>query len=232
VAVKQVGPTDPVPVYLVPAYSTPGRPWHLVNLDQVNPVFYDDSPTVTLTSNLLNPLGSATFDGTSDVYCCTVGGPAVKVQTGIRGQRGWSAGPVSAAQQIQAFGIPPVVPNTLSASFIGQGAGGGGPFFTFSKAGHIWAVHLSFAAATNSSYTGGVTQLYARVKASTGTGLDLCVIELAVSGPNQNANGDGDLSMPGIPVAKNDQLILDPNNNVALTNGVMHASTVVLYSIP
>jgi hypothetical protein len=231
VAVKAVGGTDPVPVYLALPYRQPGRTWHLVNLDSSTTVFYEDTPSVSATSNQLLPLGGATFDGSSDVWCSTVGGPAVLVQTGIRGQRGWSAGPMKAALSIQQLGVPPKIPGLKSAVILSQSAQPPTTFFTFPAAGTVWGAHTSFAAAANASYSGGTTQLYARTLL--GSGLTLGgPIEIAIGGPQTNANGDGDLGIGGIAVAKNDTLQLDVNNGNPMTNGVMHASAVVFYSTP
>lgn len=229
-AIKAVGATDPVQVYSKPAYARQGRPFHVVNLDLASPVYYDDNVSVDGQSNVIYPLGRAGFDGSSDVFMSTVTpGVSVLVQA-LPGHTAWDPGPVQTAAAIQRTGVPPVVPGLTSVSMIGQGAGGGGVFFTFPAGGGlIYGGHLSFAAGADSSYTGGVTQLYARIK--TGSGVDLTVIELAVAGPNTSANGDSDINMPGRPVTGGDTLVLDPNNNVALVNGVFHASCVVYYSL-
>lgn len=229
---KLIGPTDPVPVYLAPAYGAGTRPWHLANLDLANPLFYDDTPTINEQSNVLEPLAAATFDGTSDVYCTTLGGPAVLVQTGIRGQQSWHAGPNAAALQIQTYGAPPVVPGMKSATMLGQGAGGGGTFFTFPAAGHIFAAHLSMAGETNSSASGSQF-IYGRVYVNSPAGLAVAgPCELAFGGPLQIDSDNADPSYPGLPVSKNDQLILDPNGGTPLTNGVFHCSATVWYAIP
>lgn len=139
-------------------------------------------------------------------------------------------------QIINAPGVPVVtqdggVAGMASASTLQVGPQAATTFKTFTADSRIWAAHLSLAVGSNASYAASVTQIYALIKTS--SGIVLAVIELAVSGPAQQANGDADLAIPGIAVANGDHLQLDVNNNVGLgTGGLIRASTTVMYSTP
>jgi len=116
-----------------------------------------------------------------------------------------------------------------SASFIGA-APGSVPFLTFFSPGRLWAVHLSFAAASNNTYVAGsIAQLYARILAGANV---IGIIELALSAAAQQANGDADPAFPGFPVPGGTVLSADVNNGVTVTGVLQRASGVVWYSIP
>jgi hypothetical protein len=195
--------------------------------------------------------GSPAQDVYQSKYTATYGitgppGPSVQVDVIPNGTY-WAPSPAQVAQQLNALGlaldstvsglptnlqnmgIPSFVPNAKSASIRNQGTGQY-TFASFSAAARIWAAHLSFAITANGSYGTNSSQVYARVQ--TKSGLDLSVVEVAVSGPSTNDSGDADLSIPGISVAAGDGLILDVNGGNGIVNVVMHASAVVIYSVP
>jgi hypothetical protein len=220
----------------------------LANQDLVHSVTIGKSPQVFIGSqaaDVIPPLGSLGLLGHLPLYAIAPAGTAALAV--IAGGTSWAPSPADVALQIQdlglakdttlqalpdslqAAGVPAFIPNLASAGMIGQGTGGGGVFHTFTGPSRIWYCHLSFAAGSNASYTGGVTQLYARVMAK---GIQLPIVERAISGPQQNAGGDASLTINGLQVGNTDTLSLDVNNNAAMTQGVMHASCTVLFSVP
>src|ERR1700685_3557260 len=73
-------------------------------------------------------------------------------------------------------GIPPNVPNLLSVQQnFGRPAGSTYALFPFPAPGRLWAVTLSAAVATDSTFSSGLSQYYAAVNAG---GLTLEIVEL------------------------------------------------------
>ncbi len=133
--------------------------------------------------------------------------------------------------ELQATGVPSFIP-ALQSAYAVNAQPGSTPLtmFTFPQAGRIWALHLSYAMASNSSYSGTITsQAYALVKAGSTI---LTVIEIALGGPSTNDSGDSDMVINGLPVPAGTALILDINNGASISNVAQRASAVVLYSIP
>lgn len=126
------------------------------------------------------------------------------------------------------------LPPLLSAQVLGANAQPPTAFFTFPGRGRLWKASLSFAVATNTSYSAAVTQFYARLLTGSGIVLPAGPIELAVSNHNQAVNDGEAIDLGGILVGANDTLMLDVNNGLPVPGGggVMRASCVVLYSLP
>lgn len=231
--VKAVGGNDPPLIYAKPPYGRHGRPFHLINLDTANPVYYDDSPGVSSLSNIIYPLGRAGADGNSDIYASTlVPGLSVQVML-LPGHTAWDPGPVQTAAAITKSGIPPKVPGLTSVVIEAQNAETPTTWFTFPAASTIWGAGLSFSVASNNSFTAATAQFYAKI--FTGSGLALTRrVELSLGGPNHEIAGGADLPIGGIPVAAQETLKIDVNNGVPVPSGggVMHASAVVFYSTP
>lgn len=141
---------------------------------------------------------------------------------------------LTAGTRIQRLGGTPQSQGTTSGAQVAT------VFYTFTAASRITAAEISFATASNASYTGGPQQLYARVTANTAKFgiINLGNVQLALSGPTQTANGQGGIAAPdaGIPVAVGDTLLLDVNNNVSPgtggTGGSMRAECSVLFLTP
>ena len=235
--VKAVGGTDPVPVYMAPAYGRPGRMFHLVNLDTASTVYYEDRPGIDATSNQIPPLGSATFDGTSDVWMCTlVPGVSVLVQTGIPGQRGWAAGPVSAAEAIRSLGVPPQVPNITPVALLDGGASGS-PYsvYTFPAAGRIWGVDLAGSIVLNNPSIISRVYYLAQLDGNgiPGNGDPLAILELGVAPGITGIDSDSKyVPFNGLPVSKNQQLYLIINGGTLITGVAQTASVIFFYSVP
>jgi hypothetical protein len=239
-----------------PVWSPLGREVLLWNLHLTAPVYFAEARPVTKESDSIPPLGSVVLDGTQTVYASSLDASLVIPLQVTPGGRSVQPSPAQVADQLDALGLAKdtsvqavhttlgnpaqdasitalpaqLQPAMQSTSLLRQAAG----LYTvanFGGASRIWALHLSFAAATLAAYAAGITQLYAELK--TGSGLALTVIELAVAAASQAENGDSDLVFTaGLNVPAADTLILDVNNNVALTNGTLRASCTALYSSP
>ncbi len=122
-------------------------------------------------------------------------------------------------------------PALSSASLVRQGTTAGALVHTFAAASRLWALHLSFACATDASYTPALANVYAELK--TGSGLALTLVELAVSDVKQAINGDSDQGyFNPIPVAAGNTLLLDVNNGAGVLGATLRASCSILYSSP
>lgn len=95
----------------------------IVNRDLVNQVIYGDQSIVGDNSNsysIIDPLGSITVDGQSDVYALGLSGnPTINVTNGAAS---WTPSPAQIAAQINALGIP-----ETTAAYIATGSAGGIP---------------------------------------------------------------------------------------------------------
>lgn len=95
----------------------------IVNRDLVNQVIYGDQSIVGDNSNsysIIDPLGSITVDGQSDVYALGLSGnPTINVTNGAAN---WTPSPAQIAAQINALGIP-----ETTAAYIATGTAGGTP---------------------------------------------------------------------------------------------------------
>lgn len=255
--IKSVG-SDPVQVYAAPAYGKPGQPFLVGNNSATATVYYSSSPTLGPSSSTIPPLGFAGFDGSRDMWASTLSS-AIALVDFVPGGTHWAPNPQITAQLNAAglakdsslatinstLGIPAqnstvqgvanavnaLQPTMLSASLLRSGAGTT-TVITFPSTSRIWAVHLSFAAATSNTYAAGtITNLFAQL--STGSGLALTVVELIVSGPTQVDNSDSDLVFTsGLAVNGGDTLQLNVNGGTVLSNGAMRASCTALYSTP
>lgn len=102
--IKNVGGTDPVPVYLKPAYGKAPKPFIIANTDTANPVYYSDELTITTGSSVIDPQATVGFDGTRDVYMSTLR-PGVQVLVDhIPGGTQWS-NPVGVQIALNALGL-------------------------------------------------------------------------------------------------------------------------------
>lgn len=249
--IKAVGGTDPVPLYLKPAYGKPGRPFLLANTDTANPVYYSDNLTISGNSSVIEPQATVGFDGTRDVYASTLN-PSVEVLVDhIPGGTQWS-NPVGVQIALNALGlakdtsvmavagntasaltagVPPGVPAVASASkLFGSAAGSPYAMHTFAAAGRVWGVSISCAIATAAAYAGGPVSVYAQILTSSGITLE--EIELAVSGAGQIDSDHGDLALNGLPIVAGATIQLDVNGAAPITNAIIRASGLVLYSVP
>jgi hypothetical protein len=252
----------PVMVVAGRGAGAPSGPVLLANDDLVNPV-YVSPQQVSATQNgceaVVPPLGTLGLDGSQTKYAACSAGETAQLFV-IAGGTSWAPSPQQAAEQIALLGlmkdstgqtivtstaattasinnltstgVPPNVPNIKSADAV-LILPGATPltFFTFPANGRLWDVSLSFALATTAAFAGGLSPVYARV--ITGSGIDIAIVELAISGPSQFVPGNADLSLNGLAVALGDTLILDINAGVPLAAGAtMRASCTVLYSVP
>jgi hypothetical protein len=145
---------------------------------------------------------------------------------------GSRSGSVEAALAGQQTGVPPFVP-ALSAFTALQVNALSSPFRlgTMPAAGRIWTVILSYFTATDATYSAGVTLTFAAVQATVAA-LTLAAVELGASGPGQGHPGQCDISFNGLPVASGEQLVLNINGGITVTDLFQRASAVVLFSVP
>jgi hypothetical protein len=139
-------------------------------------------------------------------------------------------------QQLNQKGAQPFVPNLQSSSQRQvHETSSPATVFTFPQNGRLWSAQLTYAIATNNSYTGATNLLYARLFLQ--SGVDLSLVECAVGGataggtPSSDSNGDRG-AWNGLPVHSGDKVVLDVNNAVSITNLAQRASAVINYSIP
>lgn len=153
-----------------------------------------------------------------------------------RGSAGSLAGSRSGSGDLAAAlgypGSPAAVQNCQTFSTLRRGVSGS-PFTlgTFSAAGRIWTVVLSFSARTDSAFAPGTAGVYASVLTNIG-GLTLATVNLGISAPSQVANGQSEPPIPGIPVRLGESVLLDVNNAVTVPDLLLLTSAVVFYSIP
>ena len=208
--VKMVGGTDPPLIYGRPAYNQPVRPFVLANLDAASPLWYGPNLDLGPLSNVIYPLGSAGFDGNSDVYASTLS-PGIQVPVlMLPGQTYWNPGPA--------------IPGSTTASLIAQSPAGGGVFLA--GPAQLWESELSFDAGATAAYS-GLSEVNAQV--ITGSGVVLGVVELTLAA-SQNASGQSSKSLHGMTLAAGDTVQLNVNSGTMLLNALMRASAVVLYS--
>lgn len=136
---------------------------------------------------------------------------------------------VNLLNQIQTAGAQPFVPNMHSASAtLKNPAGSPYNIHTFTAASRVWGATVSSGISTTSG--SGSTSAYALVR--TGGGVVLAIVELTVAGTTAYDSDTAVVSIPGIPVANGDTLILDVNNAVGIGGGTARASCTVLFSTP
>lgn len=249
---------EPVPLYQAPAYGKPGYMLHVTNLDSVNPIYYETTMTITDDSNIIYPLGSASFDGAHDIWASTLNrGITVLVQTGIPGQRDWKSGPkfdaMSTAQQIATLGlaqdsslalinatmsggISPSVPNVQSVSVL-DGSEAGSPYvaYTFTSAGRVWGVNLAAAVASSPTVTGEArVYVLAQIDGNgiPGNGTPLAVCEMAAISADTVDSDNVYVPFNGLDVASGQKLYVICNGNVAVVGAEITASAIFFYSIP
>lgn len=223
--IKGVGGNDPALIWAAPAYGGLPRQFLLVNLDLATTIFYNDNPGISTQSPQIPPLGHASFDGTADVYASTLN-PALTVLVQVMpGVGSWSPGVTA--------GTAPFVLGLKTASLVNQTASTFN-FFVFPQAGRIWDCNLAFAASSNASYAGGLQSAYCQAGVFGGGGPNLAFTpcQLSLSAPSQSVAATASAQVPGFAAAKGQQLYLDLNAGVAITNALLSASVTVLYSIP
>lgn len=127
----------------------------IVNRDLVNQVIYGDQSIVGDNSNsysIIDPLGSITVDGQSDVYALGLSGnPTINVTNGAAS---WTPSPAQIAAQINALGIPEATAAFIATGNI-NGLPGGAPLLRQTE-------NLAFVSAGNNSIVpanGGIVTL-------------------------------------------------------------------------
>lgn len=148
--------------------------------------------------------------------------------------RSGTAGSRSGSQDTAAAlgypGVPPGVINCQAAVLLQQGVGQP-HFYTFTGAGRIWTVVLSFVVTANASFSLATYRSYAAIQTAL-SGLTLAAVNLGVAGPSQAANGQSEPPLNGLPVVQGESLILNVNGGTVIPQLDQTASAVVLYSIP
>lgn len=223
--------------------ADPGAQFLIVNNDTAEPVYISQERPVTALDTQIPAQGSAsltgwwyvsTLDRNTTVECFVLPGGLtwsnpVGVQIALSALGLAKDTTVQATNSQLATGVAPFATNIQSFSLL-QVNQTGSPYtvHTFGAAGRLWAAHLSFALSANNSHTGN-DQAFATLGINSKV---LIPIELAVGGSNSTDSGDGDLSMPGYPVANGDELILNVNGGAAISQALMRASCVGLVSFP
>lgn len=217
---------DPVDIYRAPSYGRAGEQFRAYNLDTENTIYYSDSITVDANSNQLPPLGSATFDGKHDVWMSTLDpGTTVAIQTGIRGERTWTAGIV-----------PPQVPNIASAAAIDIGTSSSpNQVFQFTGRGRLWGVNLAGDVISTSGVT-AATRAFVLAQLDgngiVGQGTPLAILEMgAFPAPGDDSES---IYVPfnGLPVKNAQALYLIVNGGNPITGATLGGSAIFFYSIP
>jgi hypothetical protein len=142
---------------------------------------------------------------------------------------GSRSGAAETASTLQQAGIPPLVLGLASAAQLHVGGPQVSVFYTFAVAGRIWGSTLSAAISSNPSFTTNTANTYAELR--TGSGIHLGVVELAVAGVGQAANGQSPPLILGVDAAPGETLILDVNNAVNVPGLNQHASAIVYYQL-
>jgi hypothetical protein len=130
---------------------------------------------------------------------------------------------------IQVMGAPPFILSAQSAAqSLATAAGSPYTLFTAPAEGaRVWAVHLSLSVGTDTSYSAGLDDAYARVFAGT---LILANVNCVFAAPGISVDDMGDLNIGGIVIPGGDACILDVNNGVNITDAYIRAAVVVIWS--
>ena len=218
----------------------------LANQDLVNAVTVGTMSSVFIDSqaaDVVPPLGSIAYIGGSTLYAIAPAGTAALEV--IAGGTSWAPSPADVALQIQDLGlakdatvqatnslldmgVAPFVENLTSYSKILQGPTTGKVIRTLTTNSRLWLASLSYAI-TSSGGTGS-NQGYARI--FTQSGLDLCIVEAAVSENPDSANGNQTPAFGGIELLDGDVINLDVNGGTTFNGCVQRASCTVLLSTP
>jgi len=140
---------------------------------------------------------------------------------------GSRSGSPEAALSLQQTGVPPLVPGLKTAQKLHQNVG---IFNILAPAQDIfvWGCILSSSIDTNASFSLATAATFAVVQ--TASGITLGVVELAVGGPNQAANGQSPPLMFGIPISAGDVIQLSVNGGTPITNLNQNASAIVFHT--
>jgi hypothetical protein len=146
------------------------------------------------------------------------------------GPGGSRSGAGDTASALGYPGVPPAVPNCLSAQALRRTIAGAGAFYTFLGAGRIWTVLLSY---TVNSFGSFVPPAVFAATIQTGlSSLPLAVVELSLAANPDKDAGTCPVSYNGLPVQRGDSLVLTINGGTVVSGANQEASAVVLYSIP
>ena len=133
---------------------------------------------------------------------------------------------------LQAAGVPPYIPGLRSAA-LSQMSAAGSPYslVTFSGNSRIWYASLSFAVSTDASYSAGADGPFAELYIQS-IGQIILICQVAINAPDQAVNSDQSLSFGGIEVASGDSVFANINNGNAITDALIRAGAVLLYTTP
>jgi hypothetical protein len=157
--------------------------------------------------------------------------PDQHVSRGAPGGAGSRSGAGDLAGALGYPGIPSAAVNLQAAQALRRAPGGGGVFFTFHAPARIWVATLAYTASSLSSFSGAPVSLAAFIQTVI-SGLPLAGVELSLSAPLQNENGNSSPPGPGLPVIQGESLTLNINGNSPVPGVIQEASAFVLYSIP
>ena len=131
-------------------------------------------------------------------------------------------------------GVPSAVPNCQGVSLFQQNVSRP-TLYTFTGAGRIWLVILTYTITSNNGFPVAGQQPTVRTVAAlqaTLNPLTLAAVQLGIAGPSQHAEGTVAVPYPGLPVVSGESLVLSVGN-VGVVPAVDQQATVsMLYSIP
>ena len=128
-----------------------------------------------------------------------------------------------------AGGVPPYIPD-LKSAYAYQLDPSDSPetLITFDADSRIWAVSLSFSVVTSSAYSGAAGP-FAAIQTPSQT---LVICQLALDAPSQSLSSDQGLAIGGIPVSSGEGITCDINNGTSVTDAVLRAAALILYTTP